>query len=226
LNKSESIANLTAALVKAQAAFPVVPKSKEVIVQTNKGAYAFKYAPLESMLSLIRPVLAAHGLGFTQGADGDSLTTTIFHESGEWLSHVMPLPDPGSAQAYGATITYRRRYSLKAALGIETDDDNSEEDHSPKPPKKQGQAYGSTITPTTGAWDGIPVERAEVLRNIGSSIIDFFANGDPQGAVKFWLGQNLENDEKVAVWSLLESKQRSAMKRIQSENALKGTGNA
>src|SRR5688572_8844311 len=127
MNQSPSIANIATALIEAQAEFPDVPKTKEVIVQSQKGSYTFKYAPLEKMLPLIRPVLTKHGLGFTQGADGEFLVTTIFHISGEWLSHRMPLENNPYAQQYGSQFTYRRRYSLKAALGIETDDDDADQ---------------------------------------------------------------------------------------------------
>ena len=110
MNKSESIANLAAALAKARAEFPEIPKTKEVIVQSQKGSYTFKYAPLEKMIQLIRPILMKHGLSFSQPVNGETLETIVMHESGEWLASSMPLPDPGFDQHYGSKLTYRRRF--------------------------------------------------------------------------------------------------------------------
>ena len=222
MNKSDSISNLTAALVKAQADFPAVPKTKEVIVNSSRGNYAFRYAPLEDMLRIIRPILAAHGLGVVQGAQGETLETTIIHASGEWISHAMPLTDPGTAQAYGAQITYKRRYGLKAALGIETDDDNSEEQQ--ETPRKPGRP-SAPITPTTGAWDHIEPVRQEILRRIGSGVIDYFADGDTEGGYRYLQTQiaekNIDNDEKVAMWTMFDSRQRSTLKRFAKEEAMR-----
>lgn len=218
MNKSETVAQLMSALAKAQAEFPDVPKTKEVVVQSQKGAYTFKYAPLEKMIAIIRPVLAKYGLGFTQGAIGESLVTTIFHESGEWMAHSMPLPDLGTAQAYGSQFTYRRRYSLKAALGIETDDDNSEEDHSPKA-KGKGALPSGPITANGDAMNHVAPERKEYVQRVASTIVDCFNAQQPQEAFKAYKSVT-ENDEKLGVWSFLDSKMRSSLKKMGQDERL------
>lgn len=209
MDKSASIENLAKAMIAAQAEFPDVPKTKEVIVQTQKGSYVFKYAPLERMLPLLRPVLTKHGLGFTQGADGDKLVTTIFHISGEWLSHSMPLMDTASPQQYGAQFTYRRRYSLKAALGIETDDDDADNQFTDDGKKRK-------ITPNAGAMDNVNPKRHEAIHRMAGSIVDCFNAGRPDEAYKAYK-EVTENEEKLAVWSFLDSKMRRQLKKFDEE---------
>ncbi len=203
--RSESIASLAAALVKAQAEFPVIPKTKEVLVQSQKGSYTFKYAPLEDTIRLVRPVLAKYGLGFTQGADGERLTTTVFHESGEWFEHSMPLLDIAHQQQYGAQLTYRRRFSFKSAFGIETDED----DHDSQPqPERQKRA-----TPTVDVLDRVDPERKQIVQRIASSVVDC-CNADQWNEALKAYNEVTDADEKVAVWSYLDSKMRRKLKEM------------
>lgn len=115
---------LHAALVKAQAEFPAAPKS------SRNTHFHSSFANLPTVVETVRPILAAHGLAFVQTFDAaeDAVTvrTIIIHESGETLD-CGPLrlrPVKGDPQAAGSAITYARRYSLMAALGIVADDDD------------------------------------------------------------------------------------------------------
>jgi hypothetical protein len=120
---------LAAALAKAQAAFPAISRDKEVTVQTKAGgSYKFKYAPLDSILAAVRAPLAANGLAIVQLLDEDTLVTSLLHESGAILSGRTPIPATEGVQAYGSAITYLRRYSIQALLGIaaEEDDDGNQ----------------------------------------------------------------------------------------------------
>lgn len=115
----------TEAFTKALAAMPEVGKGKEA----DMGDYSYKYADLHSILDAVRPVLAEHGLSVAQSTvnlDGKvGVETRIYHTSG----HVetfgpLVLPAGNNAQGYGSAITYARRYSLTAALGIAPDEDD------------------------------------------------------------------------------------------------------
>jgi hypothetical protein len=122
---SESIKNLAAALAKAQSSYPPIPRDKTVEVVAKSGArYKFAYAPLDTIMEKIRPTLKESGLAFMQSLNGESLTTTILHSSGEWLeSDPMPIRvDSQGSQALGSAISYARRYALTAILGLVTED--------------------------------------------------------------------------------------------------------
>ncbi|MAZ96957.1 MAG: hypothetical protein CMP53_05480 [Flavobacteriales bacterium] len=109
------------ALVAAMAEIPAIPK--------NAQAYGYKYATLDDILNVVKPVLARHNLVLLQPLTGDGLETIIMHESGQCLRSVASLPHMtgnkkmNEAQAVGATITYFRRYALASILGISNDED-------------------------------------------------------------------------------------------------------
>jgi len=111
---------LASAFIKAQAKFPQIPKNKTA----NIGKYTYKYADLPDILDAVIPVLNKHGLGIIQRPDGESLVTSIIHESGEMMHGTIPLPSKTSPQELGSWLTYLRRYSLTAMLGIAADEDD------------------------------------------------------------------------------------------------------
>ena len=103
-----------------------------------------KYATLKDILAVVRPALAAHGVRIRQGADKSwpaddgggmkgrlvPVYTDLIHVfSGGMERTTIEIPllklDP---QAMGSAITYGKRYSLLAALGLATDeaDDDGE----------------------------------------------------------------------------------------------------
>lgn len=121
--RSESIQELAKALLAAQAEFSAVPKG------SDNPFFKSKYAALPDVVKHTTPVLAKHGLGVSQFVDNvngeDALTTYLIHSSGEFISHSMILhlvkDDP---QAQGSAITYARRYSYMACLGLVADEDD------------------------------------------------------------------------------------------------------
>lgn len=124
MNRSESIANIAAALCQFQAECPAPKKTA-----TNPH-FQSKYSPLEEIVTTIKPYLAKHGLSFFQSTttEGDYIcvTTLLLHTSGEFIeSDPLKLPmGKVTAQGAGSAVTYARRYSLCAALGIAAEDDD------------------------------------------------------------------------------------------------------
>jgi hypothetical protein len=127
-------AALYGALAKAQGDFPKIPKNRDVqITMKSGGKYRFKYADLEAILSAVRKPLASNGLAVVQtleqAVDGPTiLVTQILHAGGGRLLSDIALPKPadGDPKAYGAVVTYFRRYALSAMLNIAADDDLDE----------------------------------------------------------------------------------------------------
>ena len=115
---------LFAALVKAQAEFgPLIKDSK---------GYNYKYAQLDQLLDVVRPVLIKHGLGVIQQPtsceDKIGVRTILIHESGESLmsEYSIKLAKANDPQAAGSVITYFRRYALMALCGIAPEDDDGQ----------------------------------------------------------------------------------------------------
>lgn len=135
----ESIRNLAAALISAQAMMPDASKDG-----TNPHFHS-KYATLQSVRAAVTPHLNANGLVVVQGFEpasqpdlGVVIVTHMIHISGESLVSRLFLPaskkDP---QGFGSAITYGRRYALAAICGIASDDDDDANDasrsYTPKP---------------------------------------------------------------------------------------------
>ena len=131
-------AKVCAALVAAQADLRNPAKDRTA----NTGTYSYKYADLASILDLVRPILAKHGLAITQDVrmeDGRLLIlTTLLHSSGESLQYGPLAGSVGTSwQQTGGGITYARRYALQAILGIAADeDDDAASAPPPAAPKK------------------------------------------------------------------------------------------
>lgn len=106
--------------------------------------YNARYVPLADILDLVKPIFQKHGLAIiqipqtsyeeTSGKHTEvgvvNLTTKILHKSGEVLEFepVVFKAQGNTPQAVGSAITYARRYSLSALLGIagkEDDDDGN-----------------------------------------------------------------------------------------------------
>lgn len=124
--KSEKLDLLATALAKAQAEMPAVPMNAVNPFLKNK------YADLAEMIRVASPVLAKHGLSISQqpvSMEGQvGVTTTLLHTSGQWIEDTISLPlgdEKGKslAQVAGSIITYLRRYSYGAIVGLATDED-------------------------------------------------------------------------------------------------------
>jgi hypothetical protein len=69
------------------------------------------------------------------------------------------------------------------------------------------------ITPTQGAMDNIPQEELQYLQEMAVELIAMCEQGDPKAAWDKLEGENLDDQQKIALWTLLPSKVRSALKK-------------
>jgi hypothetical protein len=138
---SESIANLAAALAKAQAELVNPEKSLTATLRLEAGARgkgseiaerSFRYAPLSSGLDIVRKTLGQHEIATVQTTAIDqtaglvNLTTVLAHASGEWIASDWPvcaIADTATPHRMGAALTYARRYALFTLVGIAGEDD-------------------------------------------------------------------------------------------------------
>ncbi len=102
----------------------------------NRGTY--KYLSLSTLLQRVKPVFAKRGIMFRQevvNTPGDAakmqlgeVRTIVFDADGNDIQvGAYPFVVSADPQAIGSAVTYARRYSLYAALGIfpEKDDDGA-----------------------------------------------------------------------------------------------------
>jgi len=157
--KSESIAKLLEALAKAQGSFPVIEKRRtaEVIMKSG-GKYTYNFADLADVIAAIKDPLSKNGLTqyqffFPEGGK-NILVTVLSHSSGEWIKSVLPLPPASDPQHFGSILTYYRRYTLQAIVGVfaEEDDDGKiaaerEKAMAAQKPASKPQSKPSPVTP-------------------------------------------------------------------------------
>jgi hypothetical protein len=151
MNKSESIANLAAALCKFQANIGKVKK------EATNPFFKSKYASLANILDVIQKPLADAGLSVCQLPDADCLTTILMHNSGEWIeaTYCMPVVKTNDPQAMGSAITYAKRQCLGAVLllNIDEDDDGEKAMQRTQPKKQEVPQEKPFINPAMVQWE-------------------------------------------------------------------------
>lgn len=171
MEMSEKIDALAEALAKAQG------EMKNAVKGCDNPFFKSKYADLAECLNVAREPLSKNGLSIFQANEGIvesnklAVTTMIMHSSGQFLKVTSSYPiQKNDAQGFGSTLTYARRYSLAAALGLaqEDDDGNSacepvekgqyqpkEQQKKEQKPKAQPQATGDKFVKITPQGDVI-----------------------------------------------------------------------
>ena len=154
MQKSDSIANLAAALVKVQA------KIRPLKRNADNPFFKSNYTDLAAMAENLYPLLSAEGLAVVQGGFGDALSTVLVHSSGEWIESSLPMPNEPNPQKLGSVITYFRRYALAAIVGAASegeDDDGNAASHpqarasAPPPANRPPAESGARPTPPAPA---------------------------------------------------------------------------
>jgi hypothetical protein len=97
------------------------------ITKDSKG-HNYKYASLDHIIEIITPFLKSNGLGFLHKFDGADIICVLFNTEGEDIASRFTMPQEemrgmNMNQSMGASITYARRYTLTAILGLATDED-------------------------------------------------------------------------------------------------------
>lgn len=123
MNQSEQINELASALALAQGEMQNAKKD------VSNPFYKSKYADLASVMDTARPVLSKNGLSVAQLTEmtesGVILVTQLLHKSGQWLRASYPVkPLKDDPQGMGSALTYARRYSYGAIVGIATEEDD------------------------------------------------------------------------------------------------------
>jgi hypothetical protein len=215
VNKSESIANIIPALLEARKIIEPIVKTKEANIEGGKANYRFKYAPFEEVLHKITPALNEHGLILSQGMNGFSLETSIFHTSGEWITYSEELPHAfASPRAFGSELSFRKRYAATAALGITAEEDDDGQIAERELNKKRTTApSGSAAEFMQESFQNLDPKMKEYVKGIAANCVALLEEGRDFEAYSYLEGKKLDDVEKPAVWSLLQSKQRTAIKK-------------
>lgn len=138
MDRSENINELAAALAKAQGLIRNAEKS------AKNPHLKSDYANLADIWSACRAALSENALSVVQsfvsaepGLIG--METLLMHASGQWVGSTLYIPAAQStAQGIGSAITYARRYSLAALVGVAPADSDDDDGQQASAPSKNG----------------------------------------------------------------------------------------
>lgn len=218
------IDQLAAALATAQAQMGDVPKSG--INPAFKSADKPKGTPFSTLgdvIGAIRKPLTDNGLSWMQPlsrtANGVAVTTIIMHKSGQRYSSTLEMPcgASASAQAIGSAISYGRRYSLMAMMGLagEDDDDGNAavESHRNEPQRRvtPQDERGHSQAPASGSTTGDPTSKqvddaiAKVFKEIRGVLPEATA-GDLRTEAGFSPKGSLSIEQRTVLLRSMEQK--------------------
>jgi len=194
-------------LMEARIALQSAPLKKS---GHNKFA-GYQYFELGDFLPTINQIFSKIGLCGVVSFDKELATLTITDtDDGSQILLTSPMADANlkgchPIQNLGAVETYTRRYLWVSAMEIVEHDalDSSA-------PLKEDKVI---ISPTQGAQDNIPAEELQYLQEMAVELIAMCEQGDPKDAWVKLEEENLDSEQKVALWTLLPSKVRTALKK-------------
>ena len=80
-------------------------------------------------------------------------------------------------------------------------------------------ASAKGVTPTAGCWEPFNESERRKLEGIAEEINEA-VQFEVKDAVRLFYNNNMTQEEQVAVWSLISSKDRSAIKKAKSATSL------
>ena len=174
----------------------------------NKFA-GYSYFELGDFIPTINSIFNEVGLCGVVSYDSEIASLTITDtDDGTNIVITSPMADANlkgchPIQNLGAVETYTRRYLWVTAMEIVEHDalDSSA-------PIKE-----VIITPTQGAMDNIPEDEQIYLKELAMDLIALCDKEEPKTAWVKLEAENLDDQQKIALWTLLPSKVRSALKR-------------
>jgi hypothetical protein len=177
----------------------------------NKFA-GYRYFELTDFLPTVNSIFAELGLCHTLEFTSELATMRVIDTvNGGCAKFTCPMASAQlkgchDVQNLGASITYITRYLLVMALAICEHDaldatTGSEEPKSSKPITKS-------------VFDDLDSESQDEIRSYAADIILMIHKDQVADAVEYINSLGLDADWKTALWSLLDSKQRSAIKKF------------
>jgi hypothetical protein len=195
MEMSPEINELATALAEARKKFGKFGKSHVAKINGPKGNYEYKYGDLNDLFDATTDGLSEFGLSISQWPDVTDegkfvLVTVLLHKSGQWMKGRYPLALYERPQEQGSAITYAKRYTAGAAVGVaaEPDDDaKAAQEGEPKaqvPVKPVGYDEWATGLEATLAEAGREAA-AEDFKSSKPEFRDYFTKHDTARYAKF-----------------------------------------
>jgi len=204
METSQTLKEFGAAFAKAQGEMGNAPKNH------INPFFKSKYADLCDILDTAKPVLMKHGFSLIQGVSSEGKTviinTMLLHSSGEFIKDSLKLTSKDETpQSIGSTISYGRRYSAQALLGMGTDEDDDGNGASGKEKDDDEKKKQNQKTQPAAQKRECPPEILEVKQKIGSvlkklGVKEDFFHGDIMKAQQLLGIQGKTENFKLEDW--------------------------
>jgi hypothetical protein len=182
--------------------------------KTGENKFAgYKYFELGDFLPAVQKIFAELKLCGVVSYGSDIATLTITDtEDGSTLDVTSPMSSAAlkgchEVQNLGAVQTYIRRYLWVTAMEIVEHDALDATTGKAEPEKKE-----SAKSVARSVYDSMSVEQQNFITGIAIEMVAAISANDMQEAYRLFYLNNLDADEQAALWSRLDSKQRSAVK--------------
>jgi hypothetical protein len=197
--------------------------------RTNTQGAGYKFRGIDDVYNAVAPLLAEHGLviiprmlsricderqsksggalfyitveaefDFVCAEDGTKATARTFGEA-------MDSGDKATNKAMSAAY----KYACFQTFAIPTEGDNDADAHT-----HQVIAKSFRSSPTMGELDGLPLGEQTYIRDLAMEVLAAVKE-DPASAVVLIENEKLDDSQKMALWGLLDSKTRAAIKKAQ-----------
>jgi len=176
----------------------------------NKFA-GYNYFELGDFLPQVNAIFNRIGLCSVVSFDAEYASLTITDvDDGTMIVITSPMVEStmkgaSAIQSLGGLQTYQRRYLYMCACDLVENDS-----FDAAAPIKEEKVI---ITPTQGAMDSIPEEEQIYLKELAMELIDLCEKEEPKKAWVKLEAENLDAEQKIALWTLLPSKVRTALKK-------------
>jgi hypothetical protein len=176
----------------------------------NKFA-GYNYFELGDFLPQVNAIFNRIGLCSVVSFDAEFASLTITDvDDGTCIVITSPMVEStmkgaSAIQSLGGLQTYQRRYLYMCACDLVENDS-----FDAAAPIKEEKVI---ITPTQGAMDSITEEEQIYLKELAMELIALCEKEEPKTAWVKLEAENLDAEQKIALWTLLPSKVRTALKK-------------
>ena len=179
-----------AAMAKFQGECPVIPRNKKTdFASKSGGSVKYDYAPLDQIVSIVKPILMRNGLSFsfdvTPSAAGTTeIITTVSHAEGfkkDFKYTYDSIHDDGrmnASQRRKSALTYAKRAALENALGLVTagEDDDARRAIDDAASEEQIKKIESLLKSTES-------KESDLLNYLGLESLDMMSRFDANKAI-------------------------------------------
>lgn len=164
-NKSEQLGELCSAMAKAQAEIEVAGHT------ASNPHFRSKFADLTELVRASRPALTRNGLSVIHTVsiapdDTHELSALLMHSSGQWLeSRIRINPDKSDIQSLGKYITYLKRYSYAALVGVVSSDEDDDGESLVAPTRSNGYQSNPAQTKPIPVSDKIGKDQLDMMEH-------------------------------------------------------------